>query len=238
MRSAEVLVLQHAVPEHLGNIEPRLRAAGLRPIYVRLHAGEPLPEGPLRAAGVIVLGGPMGVYQQQAHPHLAAEMRLIEKALGQGLPVLGICLGAQLLAATLGSQVRPGPRKEIGWHPVTLSDAAASDRLFQRAPRSFMAFHWHGDIFTLPEGATPLARSRMTDLQAFARGDSAWGLLFHLEVTEAMVQDMVATFVDELTGAGLEPAAVLEDLGRQISGLKIVADAVFDGWLEVVRLRD
>jgi GMP synthase (glutamine-hydrolysing) len=231
----EVLVLQHAAPEHLGTIEPRLRAAGLRPSYIRPYAGEPLPDDPTGAAGLVVLGGPMGVYQQETHPHLAAEMRLIEQALKRELPVLGICLGAQLLAAVLGSQVAPGPRKEIGWHPVTLSPAAASDQLFSGAPRSFDGFHWHGDVFTLPEGAIPLGRSPMTELQAFRYGATAWGVLFHLEVTEQMVHDMVATFAEELGTAGLTPAIVLRDLAARIAGLQIVAAGVFDRWIDMVR---
>ena len=108
---------------------------------------------------MIVMGGPMGVYEHSKYPFLLDELRLIEAALKTQLPVIGICLGSQFLAATLGVNVRPGSRQEIGWYPVHLELAAPADTLFTDAPTRFEGFHWHGDIFDLPDGAIRLART-------------------------------------------------------------------------------
>jgi GMP synthase (glutamine-hydrolysing) len=126
------------------------------------------------AAGLIVMGGPMGVYEEARFPFLRRERNLIERALADRVPVLGICLGSQLLASALGAPVRKGLRKEIGWHPVYLEDAAGDDPLFRETPVEFDAFHWHGDVFDLPTGAVRLAHSSLTEYQAFRYGENAY----------------------------------------------------------------
>src|SRR4029453_12808101 len=131
------------------------------------------------------------------YPHLRHELRLIETALRHNVPILGICLGSQLLAATLGARVYPGQQKEIGWYPITLKDNASQDRLWHEIDCRFTALHWHGDVFDLPPGAVSLASSALTEHQAFRYGDRAYGLLFHLEVTPSQLQEMVQTFQGE-----------------------------------------
>src|SRR5581483_10588698 len=125
-------------------------------------------------------------------------------------PVLGVCLGSQLLAAALGSNVRPSGRQEIGWYQVALSVEPKDDSLFSDAPPMFQAFHWHGDIFDLPAGAVPLASSRMTPLQAFRYGNNAYGLLFHMEVTPEIAGSMVKGFSDELAREGIDPQTIIQ----------------------------
>src|SRR5262249_22554762 len=134
--------------------------------YVRSFAGKPVPQT-LDDAGLIVMGGPMGVYEADRYPFLRQEMALIERAVGDGKPVLGVCLGSQLLAAALGADVYKGPQKEIGWYPITLSEAGARDRLLAGVPRTFIGYSWHGDVFAVPPGATGLASSELTACQAF-----------------------------------------------------------------------
>jgi GMP synthase (glutamine-hydrolysing) len=120
----------------------------------------------------------MGVYDAPRYPFLSAEMRLIEDALRRDKAVLGVCLGSQLLAAALGAQVVKGRQKEIGWHPVNLSPDAVSDPVWYQVAPSFMALHWHGDVFNLPAGAISLASSALTEYQAFRYGRSTYGFLF------------------------------------------------------------
>lgn len=225
----EVLVLQHAEPETLGTIADSLAGHDLAPRYVRTFTGEPVPEDLDASNGLILMGGPMGVYEQDRHPFLRAEMRLIEQALKSGKPVLGVCLGSQLIAAALGAPVRKGLRKEIGWHLVRLTTQAASDPLFGAVPRQFTGFHWHGDVFDLPAGADWLASSDLTEFQAFRYG-SAWGLLFHLEVREPLIAGMVHAFAGELAEAGVDGAGIIDAAAANLPGLRAVSATVFDAW--------
>jgi GMP synthase (glutamine-hydrolysing) len=121
-------------------------------------------------------------------------VRLIEEVLRRDLPVLGVCLGSQLLAAALGARVRPGSDPEVGWLPVELEEGAAEDRLFSGLPRRFVAFHWHGDVFDVPAGATGLARSGRTPHQDFRSGDRAYGVLCQVEITKAILRGRVPGF--------------------------------------------
>jgi len=225
-----VLVLQHAACETLGTIADALQRAHVRTAYIRAFAGDPIPTHMDEAVGLILMGGPMGVYEQDRYPFLAEEMRLIERALAAGKPILGVCLGSQLLAAVLGARVRKGPQKEIGWFPVLLTEAARADALFTDVPPSFIAYHWHGDVFDCPSGAVSLARSELTECQAFRYGTNAYGLLFHLEVTEPIIAEMVRTFAEELREAGLSGEAIIQDAARHLPELERIGQRVFHAW--------
>ena len=192
------IVLQHVACETPGLIGVELERGGVSLDFVRTFAGDPVPRDLGDAAGLLVMGGPMGVYETDRHPHLRDEIGLIERALAARIPVLGVCLGSQLLAAALGARVAPGPRKEIGWFPVTLTDEAADDPLWRGVAREFVGYHWHGDRFDLPDGAVPLASSALTPLQAYRHGPNAYGILFHMEVTVEIVAAMVETFAAEV----------------------------------------
>lgn len=230
-----VWVLQHIHCETLGAIGDFLAGAGIAAQYVRTFEGQPVPQELGDAAGLIVMGGPMGVYDQPRYPFLADETRLIEQALREERPVLGVCLGSQLLAATLGAAVTKGKQKEIGWYPVTLTEAATRDELWMGIERSFVAYHWHGDVFELPQGAVSLAASDLTAHQAFRYGRSAYGLLFHMEVTEQIIGDMVAGFADELQGAGVDGRAILGKAGDYLPRLQGIGGLVFQRWADLLR---
>ena len=144
--------------------------------------------------------------------------------------MLGICLGAQLLAAALGARVAPGPAREIGWHPVALRPAARDDPLFAGLPPTFTAFHWHGDSFDLPAGAAWLASSPRTPYQAFRTGAASYGILFHLEVDEPAVRGMVAAFGAELDAAGVDGRAVMAGAAAHLPALAACARTVFGRW--------
>jgi len=188
-----VFWLQHVPHETLGIIEPAVAEAGLPCQRVELFRQPPdtLPWD--KAAGLVVMGGPMNVDQIGQHPFLATEPGWIREAIEHRLPVLGVCLGSQLVAKALGAAVTANPVKEIGWYPIELREAAAKDRLLAGCPPRVMVFQWHGDTFALPEGAVPLARSTACENQAFRYGDRVYAFQFHLEVAA----DMIEAWLDE-----------------------------------------
>ncbi len=227
MNAAPVLILQHIEIETPGIIADALTEAKLTPQIIHSYAGEPIPASMDGADGLIVLGGPMGVYDHPQFPFLKQEMRLIEDALRAEKPVLGICLGSQLLAAALGAPVYKGKQKEIGWYSVTLTKEAASDPLLAGMPTSFTACHWHGDVFDLPRGAVSLASSALTQHQAFRYGKNAYGFLFHMEITEPMLRTWVAAFADELRAAGLDGTQILTHATHHLPPLHYIARPIF-----------
>jgi len=190
-REPGFVIVQHVAGEGPGLIDALARQRGLPIDLRRMDRGEPLPDAAAVAA-LVVLGGPMGAYELAAHPHLAAELHLLEDAVARGLPVLGICLGAQLLAAALGARVYPGPAPEIGVAEVKLTGDGSDDHLLGPAGPSFPAFHWHGDTFDLPWDAVHLAATRTYAHQAFRVGDRAWGLQFHIELDQGLAREWAA----------------------------------------------
>jgi GMP synthase (glutamine-hydrolysing) len=161
---------------------------GLDVHTVKPLAGQPLPDHD-EVAGAVVMGGPMGVDETDRHPELAVEREWLAEAVRRDMPVLGICLGAQLLARALGAEVRPGEGPEIGWAPVEILDLG--DPILGALAPSTTVLHWHGEVFDLPGGAKPLARSARTEHQAFRQGN-AWGVLFHPEADFALLEAWLA----------------------------------------------
>ena len=236
---ATLLVLQHISCEPPAAYEDELRARGHDLFRVELDEGDPLPDW-REFAGLIVMGGPMGAYDEAVHPWLGPEKRLIREAVEADLPVWGVCLGAQLLAASLGAEVRQRPRAEVGLLPVELTAAAADDPVFAGLPRSFTTLQWHSDTFDLPEGAKLLAASPAYRHQAFVRG-RAYGLQFHLEVPPELASQWaeVPAYVQSLE-AILGPGAVpqlLEQVDAHSADMLPLARRLFGRWLEhVVRV--
>ncbi|HUL02041.1 MAG TPA: gamma-glutamyl-gamma-aminobutyrate hydrolase family protein [Gemmatimonadales bacterium] len=230
---ADVIVVQHVPQEPPGAIGDALAAAGVSTRFVRPYARDPVPTELDGAGGLVVMGGPMGVYEADRHPFLRDELGLIEAALRHDVPVLGVCLGSQLLAAALGADVRPSGRQEIGWYPVRLSRETKGDALWTGVEPEFVAYHWHGDVFELPKSAVSLASSDLTTHQAFRSG-RAWGLLFHIEVSRGIVQGMVGAFAEELRRHGLDGQSILRDCERYLPALERVRTTVFERWAALV----
>mgnify|MGYP000849044073 CR=1 FL=1 len=174
--------LQHVPFEPPGSIEAWARHAGHALAITHLYRGDPLPavEEPDL---LVVLGGPMSVHDEARYPWLIDEKRFIERAIAAGRRVLGICLGAQLIAQVLGARVYANDEKEIGWFAVEATAAARTAAVFEGFPPRLLAFHWHGETFDIPAGAVHAARSAACAHQAFAFGDRVVGLQFHLETT-------------------------------------------------------
>jgi GMP synthase (glutamine-hydrolysing) len=226
-----VLVVQHEEFEGPGTLREALAGCDLR--FIHTFAGDPVPRA-LEEDALVVLGGGMGVYDRDRLPHLGDEIALCAAAVSAAKPVLGICLGSQLLAAALGAAVGKAPRKEIGWYEVTLRPEARSDALFDVLPRRFPAFHWHGDAFTLPEGAVPLAASALTPLQAFRKGERAWGIQFHLETDEQVLEAMLSGGAAELHEAGVDAGRIRQRAREELLQLRERALAVFSRWSDLI----
>jgi GMP synthase (glutamine-hydrolysing) len=190
----------------------------------------PEPEG---YSALVVLGGPMSVYDTQRYGWLKDEIRLLRRCIDEQFPILGICLGAQLLAAALGARVYSGEKKEIGWGEVRLRTAAKNDFLFQGIPSPLTVFHWHGDTFDLPLDTTLLASSDLFRHQAYRVGDRWYGFQFHLEVTEGMAQSWAEAYAAELQATGGPTVGdSLEASDDQVARLRPVAETIFNRWLD------
>ena len=231
---AKIWVMQHHAVENLGNIAEALEGAALAWQYVRTFEGQPVPKDMKGAGGLILMGGPQSVYDDAAQfPSLKDEMRLIESALKDNRPVLGVCLGSQMLAAALGAKVYKAAHREIGWHPVRLTAEAKNDHLLADVPERFTAFHWHGDVFDLPRDAVALASSDISPIQAFRHGDKVYGFLCHLEVSETSVHAMVREFTDEAKHASLR-ADILGGIDN-VEPLTEIAESVFGRWARPIQ---
>jgi GMP synthase-like glutamine amidotransferase len=184
----EVLVFQHDPFEDLGFFGEVLEKQGADYRVVRLHHGETPAEEWEHVRALIILGGPMNVDEEESFPFLRWEKRIIRAAIDEAVPMLGICLGAQLIAATLGTAVFHGAVKEIGWSPISITPHGQVDSLLGYLPESATVFQWHGDGFDLPAGAIKLASSAHYSTQAFRLGKTIYGLQFHLEVTPRMIE--------------------------------------------------
>ncbi len=234
MREKKVWVLQHTPPETLGTIVDALDERGIAHEYARPFLGERVSADMEDAAGLIVMGGPMGVRDVEQSPFLRDEMRLIESALRHGKPVLGICLGSQMLASALGASVTRGKKKEIGWFPVRLDEHAQQDPLWTGLEGTFVPFHWHGDVFSLPKKAVPLASSETTEHQAFRYGDSVYGFLFHMEVTENMIREMIRNFSEELQQENLDGGWLMQKWEAHSGNLERIGRTVFGRWANLL----
>ncbi|HBF35447.1 TPA: amidotransferase, partial [Candidatus Sumerlaeota bacterium] len=191
-------VLQHVPFEDAAEIGTWAQERGHSISHTLLYAGEALPA--LDAFDMlVVMGGPMNIYEHESYPWLVAEKAFIRESVLAGKYYLGVCLGGQLLADALGGSVTRNAEREIGWHPVTLTEAGRECNLLKKWPDRFTAFHWHGDTFAIPPKAKHLLVSEACVNQAFVYEGRAVGLQFHLEYSQKSIRDMLVHCADELT---------------------------------------
>lgn len=223
--TSSILVLRHVPDEPLGHLADALRRADLTPT---VHDLQDPPGTVADHAGLILLGGPQSVNSSQSF--VKHEISLIEEALRRGVPVLAICLGAQLLGKALGARVQRCATPEIGFYPIYPGAEAGVDPLFvtlQPQP----VFHWHNEFFELPAGAVHLASSELCGNQAFRFGDRAWGLQFHLEIEPATIAQWIAE--DAASGDQRECFSAIDPYFAE-HNLRRLAQSVFDPWMSLV----
>jgi len=229
-----VLVFRHVDCEGPGYLADFLNARGLPYRIVQVDEGESIPEDCANCAALVFMGGPMSV--NDPLQWITAELTLIRRAAAAGVPILGHCLGGQLISRALGGTVGPNPVKEIGWAPVTRRADSPDAVWFERLPESFEAFHWHGETFSLPEGAVALLESRFCNRQAFVRGNIL-ALQFHCEMTTPMVRDWCARYRHELVENTNQPGVqseveMLTGIDQRITALQGVATDLYAAWLD------
>ncbi len=200
LKVTTMAVLQHVPFEGPAAIADWAAARGIGVTVRHLYRGDPLPE-PHEFAMLAIMGGPMSANDEATLPWLAPEIARVGEAIASDKIVLGVCLGAQIIAKTLGAKVYGAAQKEIGWFPVR---AGAAHALFEGLPDAFMAFHWHGETFDLPEKAERLASSPVTANQAFAVGRKVLGLQFHMEATRESVNALVDHAAEEIGDGAYE----------------------------------
>lgn len=232
----QVGVLQHIACEPPGVYEDVLLERGAAIHRVELDEGESLPDW-RELDAIVAMGGPMSVNDEEELPWLRAEKAWIAEAVRADRPFFGACLGVQLLAASLGGEVSAGPAPEVGLLPVHLTDAAAGDPVFGGLPREFRTLQWHGDTFSLPEGAVLLASSPAYPNQAFRWGRSAYGVQFHLELSREMAEEWagVPAYAEALVrvlGPGSETALV-DQVAAHADELRGHGRGMFDRWLDL-----
>ena len=233
----KLLVLQHVAHELLGTLNPLLKSAGFRIRYVnfaRHPDAQPSLDG---YDGLVILGGPMSVNDAGRLPHLNAELALIEDALRRDMPVLGICLGAQLIAKSLGAPVYRNPQKEIGWYDVSPTADAGSDPLLRELQKTEKIFQWHGETFDIPKSTRHLAFSPLCANQAFRYGAKVYGFQFHMEVDEPMIHRWLKVEDNRAEISGLHGPDHIEFLfgetSRNIARLREMSDRVFGAFIDL-----
>ena len=236
MARPKVLVFQHVPYEPLGTLDPLLKEAGFRIRYVnfgRMPGQRPALE---RYAALIVLGGPMNADQIDTYPNLLTEVEIIREAVDRRMSVLGICLGAQLLAKALGGRVSRNPTREIGWYDVELTEAGLRDPVLSTFGPRQEVFQWHEDGISLPPGVECLASSPASAVQAFRHGEHAYGFQFHLEANRPLIERWLTVpahqaSLREEEGA-IDPADILRRADASMAPLEALSRATFSRWIE------
>ncbi len=236
MARPKILVFQHVPYEPLGTLDPLLKESGFRIRYVNFGRDPGARPSLEKYTALIVLGGPMNSHQIETYPNLITEVEIIREAVAQDMSVLGICLGAQLLARALGGQVSRNRHREIGWYDVELTADGAVDPVLSTFAATQRVFQWHEDGISLPPGSVHLARSPASEVQAFRHGEHAYGFQFHLEVDAPLIDRWLTVpdnqaMLDEEAGR-VSPQAIRAETREAIAALQQLSRDTFSCWIE------
>jgi len=236
MARPKILVFQHVPYEPLGTLDPLLKEAGFRIRYVNFGRDPGQRPSLDKYAALIVLGGPMNSHQIDTYPNLITEVDVVREAVASGMSVLGICLGAQLLAKALGGEVARNPEREIGWHDIELTEFGESDPVLAKFGSTQRVFQWHEAGIGLPGGAVHLSSSPASAVQAFRYGEHAYGFQFHLEVDESLIERWLTvpdhqSVLEEEVGK-VDPRRIREQTAASISGLQELSRQTFSRWVD------
>ncbi len=236
MPRPKILVFQHVPYEPLGTLDPLLKESGFRIRYVNFGRDPHTRPSLEKYAAVIVLGGPMNADQIDTHPNLITEVEILREAVDKDMSVLGICLGAQLLAKALGGSVRRNPTREIGWYDVDLTEDGRADPVLSTFAARQQVFQWHEDGIELPQDVVHLASSPASKVQAFRSGEHVYGLQFHLEVDSSLIERWltVSTHQAELEEErdNVDPAVIRAQTRDSIDALQALSRRTFQRWID------
>jgi GMP synthase (glutamine-hydrolysing) len=236
MARPKILVFQHVPYEPLGTLDPLLKDAGFRIRYVNFGRDPHQRPSLDKYEALIVLGGPMNAHQIDTYPNLATEVDVIREAVDSGMSVLGICLGAQLLAKAIGGQVSRNAEREIGWYDVQLTEAGQADPVISSFATTQRVFQWHEDGIRLPGGVEHLATSPASTVQAFRCGEHAYGFQFHLEVDASLVERWLTVPGNQpilAAEAGrVDPETIRKQTAQWIGDLEELSRLTFSRWIE------
>ena len=231
----EILIFRHAPHEGPGYLADYLERRGLPLRLVRIDRQDPIPSSIDGVSGIALMGGPMSVNDNL--PWIPKVTRLIQKAVEADLPVLGHCLGGQLISKALGGVITRSPVKEIGWLPVTRVESAVAQDWLDGLPREFEVFHWHGETFSIPTGATRILASRDCANQAFVIGKTL-AMQCHIEMTGEMVRAWARVGAEELApvcATVQNPRTLTANLDERVARIQGLADVIYDRWMQGLR---
>ena len=238
---ARVLVFQHVAAEPLGTLDPLIRQRRHRIRFINFSRDPDAAPNIDRYDALVVLGGPMNVHDADRHAHLTTEMHAIDRALTRGIPVLGICLGSQLLAHVLGARVERAPHWEIGWYPIRPTVVGAKDPVMGHINDTATVFQWHQCAFDIPADAHQLATGSPLPNQAFRYGDCAYGFQFHLEMEQRLIERWLnhPAYRDELEAATGTASAdeIRQQMAIHLPQMERTAHRVFGSFLDQIGTR-
>jgi len=227
---SDILIIRHVPHESAGTIEAFLKYHKLSFDYLNAYNGDKIPRTLKSYQALIVMGGPMNVDETLEYPFLTDEATLIQNCIKERKPVIGVCLGAQLMAKALGARVYKGHQKEIGWFPIQWTSEAKQDPVFKlTGQKEETVFHWHGDTFDLPKGAVRLASSKEYPNQLFKYGDMAYAFQFHIEVTAQMVKEWMGENQNDFKGTEnyLDKKSITENIDQRAKLLSDLAHPIY-----------
>tara|TARA_B100000029_G_scaffold516705_1_gene632957 strand:- start:27429 stop:28118 length:690 start_codon:yes stop_codon:yes gene_type:complete len=229
MNQKRVLVIQHIDIETPGIILDLMSNKEISFDCIKIENYE---GNLLNYDGLLIMGGPMSVNEKDQYSFIESEINLVKHYIKLKKPILGICLGSQIIASALNSNIYKNSKQELGWHNISLFQTEGT--IFENIDNDFLAFHWHGDIFNLPDSSVKLASSKISKIQAFVFQNNCYGILFHLEITNEIVQNIVDNFESDLISESIDKSIILSNLEDNITKVNTNGKIIFNRWLDLI----